>query len=192
MRFTRCCEYLGAMDTMTGKTLENITRWYVIHTKPRQEDRADGNLRGQSIETFTPRVTEHRCNIFSGEPIYLIKYMFPCYIFARFKPCDSLHRIRYTRGVRNVVSFDNEPASIDDEVITLIKSRIGRDGLVKLDEEFKPGDELVIKEGPFKSLTGMFEKHVNGDARIVILLNSLNYQAHILVARAVVKRLNDS
>jgi len=180
------------MSTEIREISDDVPRWYVVHTKPKQEDRADGNLRGQSIETFGPKVTEHRSSLFSGEQVYVIKYMFPRYIFARFKPCESLHSIRYTRGVRNVVCFDNKPAPIDDEVISLIKSRMGRDGLVKLGEELKPGDELVIEQGLFKSLTGIFEQRVKGDERILILLNSLNYQAHILIARRMVNRLNES
>jgi hypothetical protein len=34
--------------------------WYVIQTKPKQEDRADLNLRAWKIETFAPTLKERR------------------------------------------------------------------------------------------------------------------------------------
>ena len=164
--------------------------WYVIHTNPRQEDRADSNLRGWNVETFTPRVKQPRYNSYTGGSNYITKPLFAGYIFARFDLEELFHKVRFTRGVHSLVSFGDGPVAIDEEVISFMQSRVGKDGFVKIGDELQPGDVVVVKDGLLKNLTGIFERDVKESERVMVLLNLVSYQAHVELERKMVKKFS--
>lgn len=163
--------------------------WFVIHTHVRQEYRAEANLRTHHVETFTPRVKEYSYNPYTSVPTVTIKPFFPRYIFARFTTNNLIHMVNFTRGVHSVVSFGGKPATVSDEVIKVIQSRIGEDGLVQMQDELKPGDEVMIKEGPLKDFVGVFERTKKGSDRVVILLNTVFYQPLLEIRRHQIRRI---
>lgn len=164
--------------------------WYVIHTKPLQEERADNNLRAWSVETFTPKIRERRYNKFTGKLSYVTKPLFPRYIFARFSAAALLHKVCFTRGVQSVVGFGGGPDPVSDEIIEVIKQREGRDGFVRLYDELNRGDKVVISDGPLKDFAGVFEGHAKDRDRVSILLTTVSYQSRILIERGLVKKVS--
>jgi transcriptional antiterminator RfaH len=136
---------------------------YAVRTKPKEEDRADTNLRTWQVQTFAPKLGEHRTSGFGAR--YVSKPLFSGYIFANFDASRQLHEITYTRGVQNVVSFGGNPISIDDTVIDLIRAQVDEDGFIRLDEELKPGDKVRINSGPLESLVGIFKRRINDSDR---------------------------
>jgi transcriptional antiterminator RfaH len=72
--------------------------WYLVRTHPRQEDRAEINLKSFGIETLAPRFKERRHNFYTGDVTHHSKPLFPGYIFAKFRLNDLCHKVRYTRG----------------------------------------------------------------------------------------------
>ena len=173
---------------MANKDSEKNTDWYVIHTNPRQEERAHQNLIAWDIETLAPKLKKRRYNEFTGQPTHFAKPMFPRYIFARFNRESLLHNIRYTRGVHSVVSFGNGPTPIDEEVIEIIKSRMGADGFVRIGEQMQAGDPIVINSGPMKSFTGIFEREMKDAERIMVLLDTISFQGRLEVSRESVSK----
>lgn len=168
---------------MTGEDTYDSLPWFVIHTHLRQEDRAQENLKAWGVETFNPKIKEIKYNQYTGERFYSIKPLFPRYIFARFKVSDSFYKLRFTRGVHQVVSFNEGPCPVDDQIISLIRARMTSDGLVQLSEELKPGDEVMISQGPLKNFTGIFQQHMKDVDRVKILLNAVSYQASLVIDR---------
>jgi transcriptional antiterminator RfaH len=162
--------------------------WYVIRTNNRQEDRANSNLRTLGIETFSPRIKECRYNAYSSEKSYVVKPFFPGYIFARASH-THLHKVHFTRGVRAVVHFGNVPAPVDDAIIETLRSRAGEDNCIRLDKQLKPGDRVIIEEGPLQNISGIFERETTGDQRVVILLEAVSYQARLEIARDRLRKL---
>ena len=169
------------------ETVDN-SFWYAIHTHPQQENRAQSNLIAWEVETFCPKIKEHRLNQFSGATTYLTKPLFPRYIFARFNLDQFLHKVCFTRGVHNVVSFGGIPGPVEDEIIQLLQSRVDVDGLVRMGEEFRPGDKVILRSGMLNNLVGVFERQMNDSDRVMILLATINYQGHIIVERELVRK----
>lgn len=162
--------------------------WYVIHTNPRQEERANNNLRAWKVETFAPLVKQVLRNQFTGAQSYVVKPLFARYIFARFDLASLFHKIRFTRGVHSVVEFGDGPVPIDEEIISMIKSRIDKDGFVRIGEDLQAGDRVIIKDGPLKDFTGIFEREMNDSSRVKILLNFINYQAYMEIDKDKIKK----
>jgi transcriptional antiterminator RfaH len=168
--------------------LDNGVEWYAIRTKPKEEERADINLRTWQVQTFAPKLRELCPSGYGGR--YVSKPLFSSYIFARFNARKQLHNIKYTRGVQNVVSFGDRPIPIDDNVIDLIKDRIDKDGFIRLGEELHYGDKVTIKFGPLKNLVGIFQKRIKETERVKILLDAVSYQSHVLIDREMIARMN--
>jgi transcriptional antiterminator RfaH len=173
---------------MNKAAIEDITRWYVIHTHPKQEDRAGSNLRVLGIPIFDPKIRERRYNQFSIALTYVTKPLFPRYIFAQFKIHDLYHKVRFTRGIYSVVSFGEGPTPIAEEAIMLIRANIREDGFVRIDEEIRPGERVMVKDGPLKNFAGIFEREMKDTDRIRILLENVSYQAHIEIEKDRVKK----
>jgi MbtH protein len=117
------------------------------------------------------------------------KPLFPSYIFAKFIANDLYQKVRYTRGIRRLISFGDSPTVVDEEIIAMIQSRISKDGFVRIDEDIKPGDKVVIKDGPFRTFTGVFEREMSSTDRVRVLLLAVSYQAHIEIERDMVKKI---
>lgn len=174
------------MSFATADTLS----WYVVHTHPKGEDRANTNLKSLGIETLDPHLRVDKVNEFSGKLTHIVRPLFPGYIFSRFRYNELFHKVRYTRGVHSLVSFNNTPAPVDDEIIELVRAQIGKDGFVKTLDDLKAGDEVRINNGRFNGLRGAFERGVPDSDRVRILLNTVSFQAHIVVDRALVTKVS--
>lgn len=172
------------MTTATGETLS----WYVVHTRPRQEDRTTSNLITLGIEMLNPKLRVNKYNEFSGALTSLVKPLFPGYIFARFGFSEFYHRVKFTRGVHSLLCINGQPTRVEEEIIELVRSRAGNDGLVTADE-FKAGDEVRITHGRFKDLCGVFEREMSDAGRVQVLLNAVSFQAHMVVDRALLTRV---
>jgi transcriptional antiterminator RfaH len=175
---------------MSFDNICNGARWYAIKTKPRQEERAESNLNAWRVETFVPRIKERRRGRVSGEAPYVIKTLFPSYIFARFEANAMLHKVSFTRGVQSVLHFSGIPVPVDDEVLAIMQVRMGPDGFIRVGEELKPGDRVMIKAGAFENFIGVFEGELADAERVRILLTTINYQSHLMIERTLVRKIS--
>jgi transcriptional antiterminator RfaH len=174
---------------MSCATVTDIPIWYAIHTHPKQENRAENNLQAWNVEIFSPKIRDCRFNEFTGEPSYLTKPLFPGYLFARFALSNLLHKVRFTRGVHSVVCIGDDPAPVDDMLIDIIAAQIDEAGFVKIGADLEPGAKVLIQAGPFKGLTGIFERESSATDRVKILLDCVSFQAIVEVERKRVKAL---
>jgi transcription elongation factor/antiterminator RfaH len=165
----------------------DIPLWYAIHTKPKQEKRACENLSAWGVETFAPLLRKRYIRPFVARPVYRDEPLFRSYIFARFDAGDMLHKVRFTRGVHGVVSCGGNPAPIDDEIIRLIQLR-SEDGFVRLNDDLKHGDKVVVEGGPLKGLSGIFDRRTSDSERILLLLQTVTYQASVEVESALIRK----
>jgi transcriptional antiterminator RfaH len=167
-------------------------RWYVIHTKPKNEERAAINLATLELKTFSPRMKVRSYDAYSGKSTYLSKPLFPQYIFARFEVESMLHKVRFTRGVHNVLSMDGAPTPVSEEIIEHIKAQREPDGFIRIGERLRPGDRVTIMDGPMKNLCGIFEKEMKDSERVSILLTAISFQGRVLIDRSLLDKVRHS
>ena len=175
---------------MSSENIEEIARWYVVHTLPNHEQRADSNLRAWHLETFAPKIKARRVNPFTGLSTFVIRPLFPRYIFARFNLEALLHKVRYTRGVANVVGFGGHPAPVDDYIIEMMQLQVGDNECIKIGETLKYGDRMLIKAGPLKNFIGIFERELDQSERVRLLLTAVNYQGHLEIEREYLQKVS--
>jgi transcriptional antiterminator RfaH len=163
--------------------------WYAVQTRTREESRAEDNLRAWGLETMMPLVRELIYRPGRGTALR-VKPLFPRYLFARFDLAASLAKVRYTRGVQNVVVLGGMPAMVPDDIIEMIRARIGADGLVRLGLDFKPGDRIRVHGGILRGFSGIFQADQNDGTRVAILLDTLRSQTRVIIERDFLRRVS--
>lgn len=160
--------------------------WYAIYTKQKQEDRVEENLSRASIELFNPKLK--RKKLIRGKYEQVIQPFFPCYLFAKFEPEKQYHMIKYTRGVRGIIGNPGSPWPVDEEIIEIIRSRMNEDGVIVIRHDIKVGDKVEITEGPLAGFVGIFEREMKDRDRVIVLLNTIEYQARVEIEKEVLKK----
>ena len=152
--------------------------WYVVRTKPRNEERTLSYLEQNGINTFLPWMETSQFN--SGKEIQTLKPLFPGYLFAQFDLMQNYPLVRWGRGVNKVLGFGKYPTPISDEVVSIIKSRTDDDNnIVKRAYNINKDDQIRITSGPLKDLMGIFERWVSDSGRVKVLLNLIGYQPQV-------------
>jgi len=152
-----------------------MKRWYLLATKPREDERAQLHLENQGYRIFRPQVRKFR--IKKGKQVPVEEPLFPRYIFIHLdEVVSNWSRIRSTRGVSQLVRFAEMPAIVPERVVKTLKSRCDEKGVIDLTEEtphvYASGDEIEITDGSFRGITAII-KEQTGEDRVLLLLDLL-------------------
>jgi transcriptional antiterminator RfaH len=151
--------------------------WYAIYTKPGREDSVAFLLKNIGINVLNPKLKSKKYK--KNRAVELVEPLFPCYLFAEFDKERYAHLVSYTRGVRYIVG-KKDPVKVYEEVIDTIKEGMEENGIITVRPlEFKRGNRILIKDGPFKDFYGIFEREIRGPERVMIFLSMLNYRLEL-------------
>ena len=154
------------------------TEWYVVRTKPHQENTVETSLTRAGIEVLCPRIKEQR--VIRRKMQQMVSPLFPGYLFAKCHP-SLLRIVQYAKGVRALVSFGAGPVVISDEIVNEISQRL-HGGIAALHaRRFSHGDVVQIREGPLSGLEAVFEREMAGQQRAMLLMRMLACQVRVVV-----------
>jgi transcription antitermination factor NusG len=142
--------------------------WYALYTKPHSEPGVARTLNARGFATFLP--------LLPAPPGQRVTALFPSYLFVR---CDlavtGVSALNWIPGLARVLTFEGKPAIVPDRAIQMI-----REGLARIEQEgglpshpFKPGDEVIVDDGPLTGLSGVFQGPLGPGERVHILLHFL-------------------
>ena len=136
--------------------MEQVKNWYAIYTKPRNEKKVTERLLAKGLDMYCPLYETYRQ--WSDRKKKVKLPMFTSYIFAHVSITD-FDAVRKDPGVLNFVYWLGKPAIITDWEIENIRriTGLGTDIVVE-SYQLKQGDQVTIKEGPFKGLCGSIEE----------------------------------
>jgi transcriptional antiterminator RfaH len=161
--------------------------WYVIQTKPKEEEKATSHLSTNGLEIFSPLIETFSWR--KGRMIKKLKPLFPGYIFGKFDLEKNYPLVRWARGVKKVLGFGGYPVPVSEEVVEIIKGRADCSGVVRKAHHFRPNDVVRIKSGPLKDLLGIFERWASDNERVRILLNLIGYQPAVEIHCAMIEKV---
>jgi len=145
-----------------------MKHWYALYTKPHKEEQVCSFLERKGIETYLPTVKIRK----NGH--YKVIPFFSCYLFTRVLSSNGLSPVRWTPGLRKVISFGDQPAVVDEQAISLIKQRLADIHELGLTAyRFKPGDRVVVKSGPLRDFEAVFDQKLSSRDRAKILVDFL-------------------
>jgi len=177
---------MNASNPMNASNAINA-QWFVVQTKPADEYRVNTHLINQEIETFLPLYGLQQYS--NGRMVQRIKPLFPNYLFARLDLGLHYYKVKWTRGVSKILGTGDGPVPISEKVILAIKERMGKDNLIKLEEDWKEGDTVQITSGPFKDLMGVFQKKMSDKGRVRILLNLIGVDVSVQISEWQIKKV---
>jgi len=157
--------------------------WYVVYSKPHQEETAQYHLRAKGLEAFFPKLILPS----SVKTRKRITALFPNYLFVRMDIAREFQYVTWSPGVKRLVCFDDAPVPIDEEIIAFLKDKATAEGLIAAQSNLKVGQEVQIQGGPFDGLAGIIQAPPDAKGRVRILMTLLSRQTYVQVPLHFVK-----
>lgn len=146
--------------------------WYVIRSKPNKEEFLAGQLSAYGIKVFYPKLRVKTVNPRARK----VKPYFPSYLFVHVDlQSVGISTLHWMPGAVNLVSFDGEPALVPDVLVSAIERQVDHINSTQenLLRGLKPGDAVVIHDGPFAGYEAIFDGKIPGRERVRVLLTFL-------------------
>jgi transcriptional antiterminator RfaH len=166
--------------------------WYVIHTKPRQEQRALRSLMEQGFDCYLPMIAIEKVR--QGVLGVASEPLFPRYLFISLDDTQtgrSWSPIRSTKGVSRLVTFGTQPAKAPENMINLLraqeKSQAGEPKPL-----FAPGEPVLITDSAFSGIEGIYQRLMqtrDGESRAVVLIELLSRPAQLKISLQNLRKL---
>lgn len=163
--------------------------WYVIYTKPRQEQRALTNLEQQGYQCYLPMYNLEKLS--RGRLNEVEEPLFPRYLFISLDASrygQNWAPIRSTWGVSGLVAFGSTPAKIDAALIELIRQH-QQDLSLDPQRLFSHGEQLFIADGPFAGLEAIY-KMPGGENRAIVLIELMGKLAQMQIIPASLRKVS--
>lgn len=157
-----------------------MDQWYVIRTKPRQEQLAYENLQRQGYQCFYPKLKKMQRK--RGVKQWCVEALFPGYLFISLDMgTTNAGPIRSTRGVYGLVAFGLQVKPVSDGVISAIRFQANEDHIVvNTSVELEMGHKVRIHGGPLEGMDAIFQEK-SGRDRAILLLNILGTERMVEV-----------
>ena len=146
-------------------------QWYLVYSKPQQEDIAQFHLRAKGLENFLPKLFFPSY----GSRRKRIAPLFPNYLFVRLRLfSEEFYKVQWSPGVNRIISFNDVPAPIDSSVIEVLMQQANADGLIEARPKLRRGQQVRIHRGAFDGLQGIIDEPPNAKGRIRVLMQLLS------------------
>lgn len=158
--------------------------WFLLTSKPHKDELAEMHLRNQGYDVYRPLAKRLRRQ--RGKMITRIESLFPRYLFIHLDNGinDNWAPIRSTQGVNGFVRFGTDAAQVPDNLVDGLKAQEKLLGERAIDlDRYHKGDKVIIADGPFKGLQGIFERY-DGEERVMVLLEILHKQTTLAISPA--------
>jgi transcription elongation factor/antiterminator RfaH len=146
--------------------------WYVLHSKPYKEEFLADQLELRRVEAFAPCIRVQVVNPRARK----VRPYFPGYIFVHTDlEKMEMSTLHYAPGSTGLIMFGGEPATVPDSLIHAIRRRVDEINSAggELFDVLKPGETVMIQEGPFSGYEAIFDHRLPGTERVHVLLKLL-------------------
>ena len=157
--------------------------WFCLKTQPKREHLAATALRRQfGVECFSPRLRFRKMT--QRGPVWFVEAMFPGYLFAKFVYSTQHRAVESSHGIRGIVHFGDRLATLPENIVAALQSRVGEEEIVTLDCSLKVGQSVEIIEGPFQGLEVVVTHLLSAKNRIRVLFEFLGRSMQMEISTA--------
>lgn len=150
--------------------------WYAINSHTNKEDILTHHLETMGYEVYYPQMRVKPVNPRARK---IVPY-FPGYLFVRADIKQTgLSVFQWMPHAKGLVVFGEEPSIVSENLIQTLQTKLE---LLNTENEkqkspYKPGDLLMIDQGPFKGYEAIFNEQISGKDRVRVLLKMLSNQS---------------
>lgn len=155
--------------------------WYLLYCKPKQEYRAQSNLKNQGIESCFPTFIKRKT---TGSKA-VSQPLFPRYLFVKLDPYSShFSAVKNTRGVSDFIRYGTDLQVVPDELVIQLMNNDTSDVQCELNK----GDLVKLTEGCYKNIHAIYQQS-DGELRSILLIKLLNQYAEIVVDNGAIEKV---
>jgi transcriptional antiterminator RfaH len=106
-------------------------------------------------------------------PVWFVEAMFPGYLFAKFVYSTQHRAVETSHGISGIVHFGDRLATLPENIVAALQSKVGSEEIVTLDCSLKVGQSVQIIAGPFHGLEVLVTQLLPAKERIRVLFDFL-------------------
>lgn len=164
--------------------LEGHERWFLVHSLPKSERRAELHLGAQGFRTHLPTI---RKTIRHARQLRTVRApLFPRYIFLVLDlGRDRWLSVRSTVGVSSLFTCENRPVPVPEGVVEALIERTDEANLTLFNSGLTTGQSVRILSGPFADFVGTLER-LDDAGRVRVLLDMMGTAVPVALRRSAI------
>jgi transcriptional antiterminator RfaH len=168
------------MQVSISHALAQSARWYLVHTRPNGERKAELNLQAQGFATFPPQIEK---TIRHARRLKTIRRpLFPRYLFVQLIiGQDRWLSVNSTVGVSRLFTQEGRPVAVPFGVVETLLAHSDA-GLTRLDRLLVEGQRVRILSGPLADFTATVVRF-DARRRVDVLLEIMGTAVPVSVDR---------
>jgi transcription elongation factor/antiterminator RfaH len=172
------------LDLRARKTLvlEGNERWYLVHTLPHCERKAEMHLAAQAFRAYLPQIQKtirHARQLRTVRAPLFPRYMFLILDLGR----DRWLSVGGTVGVSSLFTCEDRPVPVPKGVVEGLIARTDEANLTLFDVGLATGQSVRILSGPFADFVGTLER-LNTAGRVRVLLTMMGTAVPVALHRS--------
>ena len=163
-------------------SLDGNERWFLVHTQPHNERKAELHLGAQGFRTHFPQIQK---TIRHARQLRNVRApLFPRYVFVILDlGRDQWLSVRSTIGVSSLFTCGDRPVPVPQGVVEALIARTDEAGLALFDAGLTAGQTVRILSGPFADFVGTLER-LDAAGRVRVLLTMMGTAVPVMLHRS--------
>jgi transcription elongation factor/antiterminator RfaH len=168
-------------DVVGCRAVAGSERWFLVHTLPKGEKKAELHLGAQGFRTYLPQI---RRTIRHARQLKTVRApLFPRYLFVTLDlERDRWLSVRSTVGVSRLFTQDGRPVPVPIGIVESLIERSDAD-VTRLDAGLVNGQRVRILSGPFADFVGMLQR-LDEAGRVRVLLEMMGTAVPVTLHRS--------
>ena len=164
--------------------LEGRQRWFLVHTHPHNERRAQLHLGAQGFKTHFPTIQK---TIRHARKLRTVRApLFPRYIFLILDlGRDRWRSVWGTVGVSSIYTWEDRPVPVPEGIVETLIANTDEANLALFTSGLTIGQSVRILSGPFANLVGRLER-LDAAGRIRVLLDMMGTAVPVALRRSAI------
>ncbi|WP_316759822.1 UpxY family transcription antiterminator [Pedobacter aquatilis] len=166
--------------------MDNNYKWYPVYTRSRAEKKAYNELQRKQIISYLP--LKKTVKQWSDRKKIIEEPLIKSYLFV-YISAKEYAEVLMTDGIARFLYFSGKIASMPEQQIENLKLLLATDAeLEVLEHDFKTGEKVIIKAGPFK---GMLAETISlhNKQRVILRLENMGVAIEINTSMAFVEKM---
>ena len=146
-------------------------------------------LEKKAFETFLPKIRVKSKR--RDRKVMLNVPLFPGYLFVKtnLNPVEHLEILK-TIGVVRLLGNRKGPVFVPNNSIDSLRIMTNLDATVVTGNIIRKGEKVIVMEGPFAGLTGIFLRY-KGKGRVVVNIDTLGQSAGVEISEEDIEKLSE-
>jgi transcriptional antiterminator RfaH len=164
-------------ESLLGELPSNAEeqRWWVLHTRPRQEKSLARQLHGSGVPFYLPLIA--RRSLVRGRIVTSQIPLFASYVFLWAEERERVRALATQRVVRAIGVPDQDQLWHD---LRQVQQLIATGSPITPEDRLVPGSAVEIRQGPLAGLRGVILRHGKG-RRFIVQVNFIQRGASVEV-----------